>query len=213
MKKVFLLVLTIIIMGTFVFSQEYDVRKLKWGMPYSKVKEVEKLGDSFYKEEELLGMRMEVVFGCGIDGLYSVIYSTLNAEFAERLTPVLVKKYGEPITDLDYSFLMESKDILKRYPKAVVDILEKNDFSELNQIEESYGGNMDERKIIKGGLAKRKVWTYGNTVVFLLDNVTGGVLSYRPKTIHEANNKKFNTFLGELKKLAKNKASSSADVF
>ncbi|HLP47378.1 MAG TPA: hypothetical protein VK469_15630, partial [Candidatus Kapabacteria bacterium] len=88
-----------------------------------------------------------------------------------------------------------------------------NDFSELNQIEESYGGNMDERKIIKGGLAKRKVWTYGNTVVFLLDNVTGGVLSYRPKTIHEANNKKFNTFLGELKKLAKNKASSSADVF
>ncbi len=196
----------------FVFSQENDVRKLKWGMPYSKVKEIEKLGDSFYKEEELLGMRMEVVFGCGINGLYSVIYSTLNAEFADRLTPVLIKKYGEPISDLDYSFLVESKDILKRHPKAILDILENNDFSELNEIESSYG-NTDEKKIIKGGLSKRKTWESGNTVIMLLDNVTGGVLSYRPKAIHSDNKKKFNALLVEFKKMAKEQASSGSEVF
>ncbi len=212
MKKVFFLVLTVIVMGTLVFSQDYDVRKLKWGMPYGKVKEVEKLGDSFYKEEELLGLKMEVVFGCGTGGLYSVTYSTMNAEFTERLSPVLIKKYGEPSSDLDYSFLMEAKDILKRHPKAVVDILEKNDYSELDLIEESYS-NVDERKIIKGGLAKRMVWKYSNTVVLLLNNVTGGVLSYRPKTAYDESKKKFNDLLVELKKLVKDNTSGGADVF
>lgn len=212
MKKGFLLVLTVIIIGTLVFSQEYDVRKLKWGMSYGKVKEVEKLGDSFFKEEELLGLKMEVVFGCGTGGLYSVTYSTMNAEFTERLSPVLIKKYGEPSSDLDYSFLMEAKDILKRHPKAVVDILEKNDYSELDLIEESYS-DVDDRKIIKGGLAKRMVWKYGNTVVLLLNNVTGGVLSYRPKTAYEENKKKFNDFLVELKKLVKDNTAGGGDVF
>ncbi len=212
MKKVFFLVLTVIMMGALVFSQDYDVRKLKWGMSYGKVKEVEKLGDSFYKEEEWLGMKMEVVFGCGSGGLYSVTYSTMNAEFAERISPVLIKKYGEPSTDLDYSFLMETKDILKRHPKAVVDILEKNEYSELDLIEESYS-DVDDRKIIKGGLAKRMVWKYGNTVVLLLNNVTGGVLSYRPKTAYEENKKKFSDFLTELKKKVKNNTSTGGDVF
>lgn len=212
MKKVLLFIFTSVLIGTFVFSQDYDVRKLKWGMPYGKVKEIEKLGDTFYKEEELLGMRMEIIFGCGVNGLYSVTYSAMNAEFAERLAPVLIKKYGEPILDLDYSFLMESKDILKRYPKAVVDILEKNDFSGLDQIEEEYS-NMNERKIIKAGLTKRKVWEYSNTNVLLLNNVTGGVLSYRPKSIQLENKKKFNSFLAELKKLVKEKSSGSDEVF
>jgi hypothetical protein len=212
MKKVFLLVFTMFVMGIVVFSQDYDVRKLKWGMTYGKVKEVEKLGDSFFKEEELLGLKMEVVFGCGSGGLYSVIYSTMNAEFEERVAPVLIKKYGEPITDLDYSFLMEAKDILKRHPKAVVDILEKNDYSELDLIEESYS-DVDDRKIIKGGLAKRKVWKFGNTVVLLLNNVTGGVLSYRPKSAYDESKKKFNDLLVELKKVAKEKTSTGADVF
>ncbi|MDQ1354296.1 MAG: hypothetical protein QG657_4605 [Acidobacteriota bacterium] len=199
-------------MGTLVFAQEYDVRKLKWGMTYGQVREAEKLTDSFFKEEELLGMKMEVVFGCGSSGLYSVTYSTMNAEFVERLSPVLIKKYGEPSSDLDYSFLMEAKDILKHHPKAVVDILEKNDYTALDEIEESYS-NVDERKIIKGGLAKRMVWKYGNTVVLLLNNVTGGVLSYRPKAAYEENKKKFNDLLVELKKQVKDTASSGGDVF
>lgn len=211
MKKVFLLVLTVIVIGTTAFSQDYDVRKLKWGMAYGKVKEVEKLGDSFFKEEELLGMKMEVVFGCGTGGLYSVTYSTMNAEFVERLSPVLIKKYGEPSSDLDYSFLMEAKDILKRHPRAVVDILEKNDYTALDEIEESYS-NVDERKIIKGGLAKRMAWKYGNTVVLLLNNVTGGVLSYRPKASYDESKKKFNDLLVELKKQVK-ASSSDGDVF
>ena len=211
MKKFFLISLAVVFIGTSIFSQDYDIRKLKWGMPYNKVKEIEKLGDTFYKEEELLGMRMEVLFGCGINGLYSVTYSAINSEFVDRLTPVLIKKYGEPTIDLDYSFLMESKDIFKRHPKAVVDILEKNDFSELNQIEEY--SNIDEKKIIKGGLIKRKVWEYGNTNVFLLNSMTGGVLSYRPKALQLENKKKFNSVLVEIKKLAKEAASSSGDVF
>lgn len=213
MKKVLLLILVIMITGAFVFSQEYDIRKLKWGMPYDKVMAVEGLKDSLYKSEELLGMQVEVIFGCGTQGLYSVVYQTMNAEFVTRVTPLLTKKYGEPGSDLDYSFLMESKDILKRHPKAVVDILLKKDFTELNRIEASYSG-VDERKIIKGGLTKRKTWEYGNTAALLLDNVTGGVLSYRPKDLHYANKKKFDALMEELKKLAaKKKAANAADNF
>ncbi len=213
MKKVLLLILVIMITGAFVFSQQYDIRKLKWGMPYDKVMEVEGLKDSLYKSEELLGMQVEVLFGCGSKGLYSVAYQTMNAEFVIRLTPLLTKKYGEPGSDLDYSFLMESKDILKRHPVAVVDIVLENDFTELNKIEASYS-NVDERKIIKGGLTKRKTWEYGNTVALLLDNVTGGVLSYRPKDLHYANKKKFEQLLEEFKKTAKKKkAANAADNF
>lgn len=209
MKKVLLLSLVIMITGAFVFSQQYDIRKLKWGMPYDKVMEVEGLKTSLYKSEELLGMQVEILFGCGTQGLYSVAYQTMNAEFVIRVTPLLTKKYGEPGSDLDYSFLMESKDILKRHPKAVVDIVQKNDFTELNKIEASYS-SVDERKIIKGGLAKRKTWEYGNTVALLLDNVTGGVLSYRPKDLHYANKKKFEQLVEEFKKTPKKKKKADA---
>jgi hypothetical protein len=57
------------------------------------------------------------------------------------------------------------------------------------------------------------VWKYGNTVVLLLNNVTGGVLSYRPKTAYDENKKKFNDLLVELKKLVKDNTAGGGDVF
>ena len=56
MKKIFLLILIIVIIGAVAFSQENDVRKLKWGMSYTQVKEIEgfkvtiSLGVSSYVE-------------------------------------------------------------------------------------------------------------------------------------------------------------------
>jgi len=216
MKKVLLLVLLVIVFVVPGFSEEDDVRKLNWGMSYKKVKEIEGLGRDFYKTEELLGMKVEVVFNCGNRGLYSVVYSSKNVEFVERMAPLLIKRYGEPGTDLDYSFLMESKDILNEYPRAVVDIVVDKDFTELNQIGTSYA-NVDVKKIIKGGLADRQKWEYGNTVAMLLNDVPGGILSFRPKTEHYENKKKFEAFLEELKKRAKGKGDKKSkkkdDIF
>jgi len=216
MKKILLLVLLVIIFVVPGSSQEDDVRKLKWGMSYKTVKEIEGLGRDFYKTEELLGMKVEVVFNCGNRGLYSVVYSSKNVEFTERMAPLLIKRYGEPGTDLDYSFLMESRDILDEYPQAVVDIVVDKDFTELNQIGTSYA-NVDVKKIIKGGLAARQKWEYGNTVAMLLNDVPGGILSFRPKTEHYENKKKFEAFLEELKKQVKGKADKKSkkkdDIF
>jgi len=213
MKKIFLLALTIIIIGAFAFSQENDVRKLKWGMAYTQVKEIEALGDSLFKQEELLGMKVEVVFGCGNKGLYSVTYSSSNPMFVEKASAVLNKKYGEPKQDLDYSFLMEAKEMLKQYPRAVVDIFYKNDYKALEKIGTAYS-NTDAKRIIRGGLAKRNKWEYGNTVALMLDSVTGAVLSYRPKTDHYANKKKFNELMEELKKkMEKKKTTEAEDIF
>lgn len=216
MKKVLLLVLLIVVFVVPGFSEEPDVRKLTWGMSYKKVKEIEGLGRDFYKTEELLGMKVEVVFNCGNRGLYSVVYSSKNVEFVDRMAPLLVERYGEPGTDLDYSFLMESKDILKEHPRAVVDIVTDKDFTALNQIGTSYS-NVDVKKIIKGGLAARQKWEYGNTVTMLLNDVPGGILSFRPKTEHYANKKKFEEFVEELKKRVKGKKDAKAkkkdDIF
>lgn len=216
MKKILLLVLLIIVFVVPGSSEEDDVRKLKWGMSYKTVKEIEGLGRDFYKTEELLGMKVEVVFNCGNRGLYSVVYSSKNVEFTERMAPLLVERYGEPGTDLDYSFLMESRDILNEYPQAVVDIVVDKDFTELNQIGTSYA-NVDVKKIIKGGLAQRKKWEYGNTVAMLLNDVPGGILSFRPKTEHYENKKKFEAFLEELKKRVKDKGDKKSrkkdDIF
>lgn len=208
MKKTFSLLLVIIVTGFFIFSQEYDIRKLKWGMSFDEVTEIEGLKDSLYKSEELLGMKVEVIFGCNNKGLYSVIYSTMNPAFGQVAADKLNQKYGEPKIDLDYSFLLESKEILLQYPRAVVDILEKNDLTEFNRIGTSYS-NVNVRKIIKGGLTKRKMWEYGNTTALLLDSPTGGILSYRPKAHHELNKKKFKELLEELKKEAKKKKKTS----
>lgn len=204
MKKSILLLLVIVIVGVCGFSEEYDVRKLNWGMSYKTVKEIEGLDNNFYKTEEMLGMKVEVIFNCGNRGLYSVVYSSKNVEFVERFEPILEEKHGEPGTDLDYSFLVESWDILKEYPRAVVDIWVDNDFTALNQIGTSYS-NVDVKKIIKGGLAQRKKWEHGNTVTMLLNDVPGGILSFRPKTEHYANKKKFEQLIEDLKKLAKSK--------
>jgi hypothetical protein len=213
MKKIFLLALTIIIIGAFAYSQEYDVRKLKWGMSYTQVKEIEALGDSLFKQEELLGMKVEVVFGCGNKGLYSVTYSSSNPMFVGKASAVLNKKYGEPKKDLDYSFLMEAQGMLKQYPRAVVDIFYKNDYKALEKIGTAYS-NTDAKRIIRGGLAKRNKWEYGNTVALMLDSVTGAVLSYRPKTDHYANKKKFNELMEELKKkMEKKKTTEAEDIF
>ena len=214
MKKVFLLILIIVIVGASVFSQENDVRKLKWGMSYTEIKEIEGLGDSLFKQEELLGMKVEVVFGCGNKGLYSVTYSSTNPMFLEKASVVLNKKYGEPKKDLDYSFLMEAKEMLKQYPRAVVDIFFKNDYKELEKIGTAYS-KTDTKRIIRGGLTKRNKWEYGNTVALLLDNVSVRILSYRPKTHHYTNKKKFNELMEEFKKkVGENKKTSKAeDVF
>ncbi len=214
MKKIFLLFLTIIIIGAFAFSQENDVRKLKWGMSYMQVKEIEGLGDSLFKQEELLGMKVEVVFGCGNKGLYSVTYSSTNPMFLQKASAVLNKKYGEPQKDLDYSFLMEAQEMLKQYPRAVLDIFLKNDYKELEKIETAYS-DTDAKGIIRGGLSKRDKWEYGNTVALMLDNITGAVLSYRPKTHHYDNKKKFNELIEELKKKVGEKETTkkAEDIF
>lgn len=216
MKKVLLLVLLVIGFVVPGFSEEADVRKLTWGMSYKKVKEIEGLRSNFYKTEELLGMKVDVVFNCGNRGLYSVVYSSKNVEFMERVGPLLVERHGEPGTGLEYSFLMESKDILKKYPRAVVDIITDKDFTALNQIGTSYS-NVDVKKIIKGGLAVRKKWEHGNTVTLLLNDVPGGILSFRPKTEHYANKKKFEAFVEELKKQVKGKTTKKTkkkdDIF
>jgi hypothetical protein len=86
----------------------------------------------------------------------------------------------------------------------------------LNQIGTSYA-NVDVKKIIKGGLAQRHKWEYGNTVTLLLNDVPGGILSFRPKSEHYANKKKFEQLIEELKKLVKDKKikdkSDSDEVF
>lgn len=202
MKQSVVWVMAFIMMGALVFAQDYDIRKLKWGMSYDKVKEIEGLTDTLYKGEELMGMQVEVVFGCNNKGLYSVIYSAGTPSFATVASERLENKYGPPRKDLDYSFLVEQKEILMQYPKAVLGLYLDNDLTEFNRIGATYS-NVDVRKIIKGGLTKRMMWEYGNTAVMLLENPMGAILSYRPKAHHELNKKAFQTLLEVLKKKAK----------
>ncbi|MCP4154573.1 MAG: hypothetical protein GY757_43015 [bacterium] len=203
MKKLFLTILIIVVMGSLAFSEENDIRQLNWGMSYEKVKDIEGLTHSFYKAEELLNLQVEVVFGSDLKkGLISVIYSCSELIFVDTIKEKLTEKYGEPKKDMDYSFLIEAQEILKRHPRAALDILLEQDFSEFNKIDAT-SSDVDESKIIKGGLAKRSMWEYGKTTVLLLNNVTGGILSYRPKTEHLENKKKFTLLVEELKVLAK----------
>jgi hypothetical protein len=48
MKKVFLLVFFMVLVSSVLFSQNYDIRKLRWGMSFEEVKSTEKLGDDFF---------------------------------------------------------------------------------------------------------------------------------------------------------------------
>lgn len=217
MKKAFIIsMLIFLITGILVWAQgndDYDIRKLKWWMSYDEVVANEKLEDSLYKEETLLGMPVEIVFGCNNKGLYSVTYSTEDPQFAEKVIPVLNRKYGKPVMALDYSFLVnDAKAILEQYPKIVVAILDNNDYSLLNTIEYQYDSEVDARKILKGGLTKRQMWMGGNTVASLLQQTLSTVLSYRPKDEHDANKKKFDSFYKALKdKVLKKKKQSESD--
>lgn len=105
MKKNFVFFFISVMLVSFVFSEEYDIRKLKWGMSFEEIQRSEGLGNNFYKSEDLLGIRVEVLFGFDSKGLYSVTYSTRERFFANEARKVMKKKYGEPKSDLDYSHL------------------------------------------------------------------------------------------------------------
>lgn len=209
MKKVFVFIFAAVILVSFVSSQEKDIRQLRWGMSFDEVQKIEELKDVFYKQEELLGVSVEVIFGMGGKGLYSVTYSAREREFAEKAGELLNKKYGDPKTDLDYSYLINSKNILDQYPDVVIQIYEKNDFSRLETVK-STDATINVKRIIKAGLSKRSMWEHGNTVALLLDSPEGIVLSYYSKPYHYENKKKFNTILADLKKKAKKEIKKKA---
>ena len=202
MKNHFVLVFIIAVLSVSLFAGKYDIRRLKWGMSIEEVQEVEGLGSNLYKGEELSGIQIEVLFGCDKQGLYSVTYHARTQEFADIADNRLRDKYGTPKTELDYSFLMKSRHILKRYPTAVVAIMVDGDYSALDNIK-STGSGISERNIIKNGLTKRKMWEYGNTVVLLLISPEGAALSYWSKAYHYTSKEKFKALVEELKKRAK----------
>ncbi len=202
MKKFFAFILILGVIGTLslsVFASDFDIRKLKWGMSYEEIQQIEGIENEFYKEEELLATKVEVLFGCDNKGLYSVTYSAHEYEFAEKVGALLRKKYGEPKSDVDYSFLIKFKNTLSKYPDIVVNAYEKNDFKLLSTIKIGES-NIDEKKVILGGLSKRDLWEYGNTVVLLLKSPEGVVLTYLCKTNYNDDKKKFTEFYQELKK-------------
>jgi hypothetical protein len=202
MKKSFVFILASVILVSCLVSEEYDIRKLKWGMSFEEVQAIEGLGSNFYKEEELLGIKVEVLFGCDNKGLYSVSYTTRETTFAEDARKVMVKKYGEPKSGLDYALLVKIKDMLDHYPDAVMQVLENNDFSTLANVKGADSA-VNEKKIIASALAKRDMWEFGNTTALLLKSIEGASLTYWSKTYHNESKKKFEAFLEELKKKAK----------
>ena len=211
MKKDFVFFLTGVMLVSFLFSQEYDIRKLKWGMPFEEIQRIEGLSSDFYKNEELLGIRVEVLFGFDSKGLYSVSYSTQERFFASEARKVMVKKYGEPKSDLDYSHLLKMQSILKKHPDAVILALEDGDFSELDDIQ-SEDVVVNEKKVIRNALAKRDMWEFGSTIALLLESHEGAALTYWSKTYHNENKKKFDEFIKELKKNVTQKKKKSDDA-
>jgi len=200
MKKHFVFFITLIVFlaGSFKSgAEEFDIRQLKWGMSFEVVKKIENLKDDFYKEEDILGAKIEVLFGCDLKGLYGVTYSTPDKFFYGEINRVLRKKYGEPKTDLDYTYIMKSKDLFLRFPEIVMYILEKKNFTPLTMNTEM---TINEKKIFRVGLAKRLFWEYGNTDVLLVDTVDGVVVVYQNKAYFSENKKKFADFLVQLKK-------------
>jgi hypothetical protein len=214
MKKILVFFLTSVMLVSFVFSEEYDIRKLKWGMSFEEIQRIEGLGSNFYKSEDLLGIRVEVLFGFDSKGLYSVTYSTRERFFANEARKVMVKKYGEAKTDLDYSHLLKVQSILKKHPDAVVLAFEDGDFSELDDIR-STDAIVNEKKVIRNALTKRGMWEFGSTIALLLDSHEGAALTYWSKTYHNENKKKFDEFIKELKTKVtkKKKKKDDADKF
>lgn len=202
MKKYFVFSIIIaVILVTSLAAQDYDIRRLNWGMSYSEVQEAEDLKDDLYKQEELLGMQVETIFGFHQGGLNSVTYTTRKLEFAEQVKVVLIKKYGPAKSELDYSFLISVKNILKKYPAVVVKAYEKGDFSDIGETVKS----TDEQKIIRAALSKRDKWQDGKTIALLLNSPVGIVLSYWSASYHQDSKKKAEAFIAEIKKLVKKK--------
>ena len=206
MKRLILFTVLVIIMSSLLVCQDYDIRKLKWGMPFEDVKQAEALGEDFFKQEELLGISVDVRFGFDYKGLYSVIYSTRGKEFAGKASEVLHKKYGKSDIGLDYSFIMQSRAILNQHSEEVVNTYEKGDMSYLDKIK-----NSDERKLIRNLLTKQAKWEFGNTVALLLDSPDVGSLSYWAKVHHYENKKKFAQLLVDLKIKNKKNAAKKTD--
>jgi len=198
MKRLFLGVLVVTVFFSFLFSDEYDIRKLKWGMTYSQVSAAEGLTNEFFKLEDVLGVKVEVVFNIGSKGLFSVTYSTRNIEFHTKAQNVLVKKYGEPEEDLDYSFLMQARLILLEFPDAVLEYMKKPSLAILNKIPSTDG-----KLVFRLGLAKREIWQFGNSVALLVSGNDGVVLSYHSKNHYEESKKKFAELLETIKTKAK----------
>jgi hypothetical protein len=211
MKKIFLFLLISVTAVSFVFSEEYDIRKLKWGMSFEEIQRAEGLSDNFYKNEELLGVRVEVLFGFDSKGLYSVTYSSRERFFANEARKVMKKKYGDPKSELDYSYLLKVKNILEKHPDPVALAFEEGDFSELDDIQ-STNAVVNEKRVIRNALAKRDMWEYDNTIALLLDSHQGGALTYWSKTYYKENKKKFDEFFTELKKKVKKKKKKKDDA-
>jgi hypothetical protein len=211
MKKIFVFFLTSVMLVSFIFSEEYDIRKLKWGMSFEEIQRAEGLSDNFYKNEELLGVRVEVLFGFDSKGLYSVTYSTKERFFADEARKVMKKKYGEAKSDRDYSYLLKVKNILDKHPDAVALAFEDGDFSDLDDIQ-STNAVVNEKRVIRNALTKRDMWAFGSTIALLLDSHEGAALTYWSKTYHNENKKKFEEFYKQLKKKVKKKKKKSDDA-
>ena len=216
MKKLFVFLLVTVIAAICLFSEEYDIRKLKWGMSFEQVQEIEGLSSDFYKSENILGIRVEVLFGCDNKGLYSVTYSSVDRLFGQEARKVLINKYGEPKSDLDYSYLLKVKDVLKDHPVLVIQFLDTGDLSELKNFDDMDTATAD-KKVLRIALSKRDMWEFGNTVALLVDTVEGSALSYWSKNYHIENKKLFEEFVKELRKNAKmpekKKKASEGDKF
>jgi len=202
MKKLFVFILVVVFVNVSLYPDEYDIRKLKWGMSFEQVQEIEGLESNFYKSEELLGIKVEVLFGCNNKGLYSVTYSTRERFFAQEARKVMVNKYGEPESDLDYSYLLNVKSVLKKHPNLLLKFLDTGEPPNVEKIE-----NLDfsatDKKILRAALLKRDKWEYGNTVALLFDTVEGSALSYWDKSHHYESKKMFDEFIKDLRKNTK----------
>ncbi len=200
MKKAILFILATGLFATLITADEYDIRKLKWGMPLDEVRKIENLTDTLYKDEILLESKTEVVFGLGTEGLEYVIYSTKDMTFLGRVTELLNRKYGKSTNILDYTFLLDAEKIMKANPEAILMAVEDDDFSGFFSIEKQKRGQ-GTAQALKAGLKKRKFWKKGNTAILLLDNIHEVYLSYRPLEIHEASKVKFKKIMKELKSM------------
>lgn len=212
MKKCFVFFLFTVMLMSFVFSEEYDIRKLNWGMSFEEIQRVEGLDNNFYKTEDLLGLSVEVLFGFDSKGLYSVTYSSRERVFANEARKVMLKKYGEAKSELDYPNLLKVQSVLKKHPDIVIQAFDQGDFSELDNLQ-STETIVNEKKVIRNALNKRGMWEFGNTIALLLDSHEGAALTYWSKTYYSDKKKKFDEFIKELRKKTTRKKKDDTDKF